>query len=273
MDSVNRDDFFEILEYTQSLHIPYRVNTNCWWAKEKNFYICDTFFAEAIDLIKFFQAKKMYMFAFSFDVRYNNNFALAGDLIEAIKLCEKVGVYYQIIFTGMDNKSIFNFIQYLVSVWGGSLRFIIPVQMQMVDIGRAVNLKNETFSWQSNRSECKRKGFYRPTILHVDPYGNVRTCLYAIGLCNVGNLALTSFADILNNFPKTFENAIFSTDEKYNEVYNTLLKPYLYLYKPIIHECTKNIILSKTINKIHENLNLDLIEMHKSIAKEMNLST
>jgi MoaA/NifB/PqqE/SkfB family radical SAM enzyme len=267
----NRNDFFEILDYVKSLNIPYRINTNSWWAKKKDFYICNTYFYDALALVKFLKDKGMKMFAFSFDVRFKNDFELTGDLIEGIKLCEQIGVYYQLVFTGLDHGSINEFIQYLINKTGNNLRFIIPVQMQMVDIGGAVNLNSELFRWQSNKSECNGKGFYRPNILHIDPYGNIRTCLYAFGLSNVGNATSNSFADIINGFPQSSTNGLFSNNQLKKENFEKLVKPYLFLYKPIIHECTMNIVLSKTMDKYDKDKTQDLLEIHKNIALEMNL--
>ena len=77
----------------------------------------------------------------------------------------------------------------------------------------------------------------------------------------------------LSNALKDAENNIFSNEDKIKDNFNHFVEPYLYLYKPIIHECTRNIILSKTINRYHENMKQDLKEIHKEIATEMNLST
>ncbi|MCX6267959.1 MAG: hypothetical protein NTW16_11465 [Bacteroidetes bacterium] len=267
----NRGDFFEILEFTQSLKIPYRINTNSWWARKSNFLVCGIFFSNALAFVEFLKSKGLFMFAFSFDERYHNDIGLADDLIETINLCEIVGLHYQIIFTGIESKKVSNYLSKLRKIVAKNLNYLIPVSMEMVDIGNATDLRREIFNWQSNMSVCESKGFYRPQFLHISPYGEVRTCIYANGLCNVGNLTTSSFTDLINEFPKSDYNSIFSDTTKQHEIFNTLVTPYLAIYKPIIHECTRNIILAKTLMRYAEISNSGLQNIHETIATEMNL--
>ena len=265
----NRDDFFEILEYVQLLNIPYRINTNSSWARTKNLNICNTLFSHPTDLVRFLKSKGLYMFAFSFDERYLSGKYDDGDLIESIRICEQEKVHYQIIFTGIKPEQIKFHVSELAKVCSINFNYLIPVTMEMVDIGMASDLNKEKYNWQTNKCSCNNKGFFRPTIIHVSPSGKVRTCIYANGLSNFGDIQKSSFVELINNFPFTRNNKVFSDSVEYSEHYKKLLKPYLNIYQPIIHDCTKNIILAKTIERYYRTDN-NLVDIHFQIGKEMN---
>lgn len=243
----NRDDLFEILEYTNSLEIPFRLNSNSWWSKEEDLCICDIQFPSAMELVTHLKSVGLKQFAFSFDERYADNPRLGNNLLESIRLCEIAGISYQIIFTGVAPQEIYRRIDMWRRAIGRNLNYLIPVPMEMVDIGGASELSNRVYGRQSNMSPCNNKGFHRPQFLHISPGGEVRTCTYAIGLSNVGDLAQSSFADVINQFPNTKNNEVFSDLNRKKEIYEKLVKPYLSLYKSIIHECTRNIILARTM--------------------------
>ena len=68
----NRDDIFEILEFTQSLGIRYRLNTNSWWANKKNLSIGKQHFPFARNLVDYIKSLGIEMFAFSCDSRLHS---------------------------------------------------------------------------------------------------------------------------------------------------------------------------------------------------------
>ena len=83
----NRDDLFEILEYTNSLKIPFRINSNSWWATKRDLNICKISFSSPYDLVVYLKSIGLKMFAFSFDERYKEDRQDISNLIESIKLC------------------------------------------------------------------------------------------------------------------------------------------------------------------------------------------
>ena len=267
----NRDDLFGILEYTNSLNIPYRINTNSWWATKKDLNICNMPFSTPFDFVVYLKSIGLKMFAFSFDERYKENRQDISNLIESIKLCESAEANYQIIFTGVQEKNIKTLIVDLQRVCSVPLKHLIPVSMELVDIGRASDLNNDVYKWQSNKCSCNKRGFYRPVYLHVSPEGLVRSCLYANGLANLGSLKDRTLTELVNAFPYSHQNYSFSSDEIYEEQYNELVRPYLSIYKPIVHECTTHIILAKAIERQNASGKSSLKEIHKVIAMEMNL--
>jgi MoaA/NifB/PqqE/SkfB family radical SAM enzyme len=176
----NRDDIFEILEYTRSLGIKYRLNTNSWWANEENFNIGKMNFSSARDFVDYMKSLGITLFAFSCDLRLHSP-ENQRNLALSVKLCEEAGLAYQLIFTGMEIDGIRKII-YSLNDACGKLNYMIPAVMEMIDIGGGAEIDNQTFCRQSNKSYCNKMGFYRPTTLHISPDGKVRTCMYAIGL-------------------------------------------------------------------------------------------
>lgn len=267
----NRDDLFDILEYTNSLKIPYRINTNSWWAKNKDLTISNTTFASPYDFVVHLKSIGLKMFAFSFDERYKDDQQDISNLVESIKLCERAGVYYQVIFTGIQAKNISTLVLDLNKICNVPLKHLIPVSMELVDIGRASDLNNDAFKWQSNKCSCNNRGFNRPVFLHISPEGNVRTCLYAKGLANVGSLKSKTFTELVNEFPYKQQNYSLSSDEVYEEQFNELVRPFLSVYRPIVHGCTSHIILARAIERQNASRESSLLDIHMAIAREMNL--
>jgi len=266
----NRDDIFEILEYTNSLGITYRLNTNSWWANEKDFRIGERHFLSARHLVDYIKSLGVGIFAFSCDSRLKSP-KNQSNLISSIKLCEEAGITYQLIFTGMEKKEVESLIASLNDVCG-KLKYMIPAVMEMVDIGGGAEIDNKIFCKQSNKSYCNKKGFYRPTILHVSPNGNVRTCMYAIGLNDCGNLQEMTMFDIVKNFPNRANHDLFSNPKKFEKAKNELFLPYLHHYHHIIHECTQFAIIARTVEMSTKYPEMDLNEIHSIIAKSINKS-
>ena len=98
------------------------------------------------------------VFAFSYDERYERA-NLPYNLLESIKLCEEESVYYQIIFTGITLKEVGNIICDFENAIGDVLRYLIPVTMELVDIGGASELMLSGYNWQSNKCSCDDRGF------------------------------------------------------------------------------------------------------------------
>lgn len=261
----NRIDIFEILEYTRSLGIRYRINTNSWWANKKNFSVGNRQYLSAKQLVEDIKQLGIEMFAFSCDLRILNRNNL-DNLITSVKLCEESGVKYQVIFTGLEYNMI-NEIIYLLKETCGNLRYIIPVSMEMVDMGGAARINKTTLLHQTNRAYCAKKGFYRPTTLHISPDGNVRTCMYALGLGDCGNLRKMSMTDIVQNFQHRVNSDLFSDPIKYQKAENELFLPYQHYYNSTRHECTRFAIIARAAEMRVKYPQMSLNEIHTLIAQ------
>jgi len=265
----NRDDIFEILEYTQSLGIMYRLNTNSWWANEEKFTIGQWCFSSARDFVDYLKSLGLCVFAFSCDSRlqFPKN---QRNLVSSVKLSEEAKILYQLIFTGMDTDEIKMIISSLKESCG-ELKYMIPAVMEMVDIGGGAEIYKKTFCGQSNKSYCNKKGFYRPTTLHVSPDGKVRTCMYAIGLNDCGSLRQMTMLEIVKDFPHRVNNDLFSDPMRYEKSEKEMLLPYLHHYHPIIHECTRYAILARTAEMTAKYPEMNLNEIHSIIAQSMSV--
>jgi MoaA/NifB/PqqE/SkfB family radical SAM enzyme len=259
----NRDDIFEILKFTQSLGITYRLNTNSWWANEEDFSIGRQHFPSARDFVDYIKSLGIAIFAFSCDLRLHSS-KNQRNLISSVKLCEETGITYQLIFTGLETEEIKKIISLLNDACG-KLNYMIPAVMEMIDIGGGAEIDRKTFCQQSNKSSCNKKGFYRPSTLHISPDGKVRTCMYAIGLNNCGSLREMTMFDIVKDFPNRANNSIFSDPIEYEKAERELLLPYLHHYHPIIHECTRLAIIARTVEMIAEYPQMNLNEIHSII--------
>jgi len=268
----NRADLFDIFKYTRSLDIPYRLNSNSWWSRKKRLKICTLTFPSALALVEYLKSLGLNQFAFSYDIRLEN-FKLRHNLVESIRICEKARVFYQVIFTGINPEELNGHIIKLKNEIGHNLYYLIPVSAEMVDIGGASDLSSRVYGWQSNLCSCKKKGFYHPYVLHINPEGKVRSCMYAVGLSDAGDVSRMPLADIINRYPTRKNSEIFSSLAKNTEAWGKLVMPYSALYKPIIHECTANVILAKTVEMFAESNDPDLEVIHKAIAKELNLTS
>lgn len=261
----NRIDIFEILDYTRSLGIKYRLNTNSWWANKKNFNVGNQYYLSANQLVEDIKHLGIEMFAFSCDFRLFSR-TNQQNLISSVKLCEENGVKYQLIFSGLGYDKI-NGIIFLLKKSCGNLRYMIPVSMEIVDMGGAASIDKATLCHQSNKAYCAKKGFYRPTALHISPDGNVRTCMYALGLSDCGNLRQMSMINIVQNFQHRANCDLFSDPIKFQKAENEMLLPYQHYYNYTIHECTRFAIIARAAEMKEKNPQMGLNEIHTLIAQ------
>jgi len=92
-----RDDLFDILEAVHRLKIPFRLNTNSWWAGRKDLTIAGKTFKDGAELIRYIKSLGCVRIAFSFDKRYHGSIDSAPGLVESIRICENEGMPYEVI--------------------------------------------------------------------------------------------------------------------------------------------------------------------------------
>jgi hypothetical protein len=154
----------------------------------------------------------------------------------------------------------------------GKLKYIIPVAMEMVDIGGGAKIDGKIFCGQSNKSYCNKKGFYRPSTLHVSPDGKVRACMYAVGLGDCGNLREMTMLGIVKNFQHRANHDLFSDPIKFEKAEKELLLPYLHHYHPVIHECTRFAIIARAAEMKIKFPKMDMDEIHSVIAQDIGIT-
>ena len=145
--------------------------------------------------------------ALSFDQRFEKYHWLWDAVVSIIRECEQQGQFYQIICTGVTNSELYDGWYRLIEHEGIYPQHLMPVEMDMIDIGGAAQ-NTEKWIEQTALTQClycNGKGFYRPSYLHVNPDGGVRSCLYATGAGWLGNINEEPLQQIESEF---YDNSI-----------------------------------------------------------------
>jgi hypothetical protein len=262
---------FDILEAVHRLKIPFRLNTNSWWAGRKDLTIAGRTFKDGAELVRYIKSLGCIRIAFSFDKRYHGSIDSAPVLIESIRICENEGMPYEVILTGLESDiALSNYHKLLNMLGQNRLNYNHTFSIaEMVDVGGAADLENEIYLRQDNKAGCKGKGFYRPVYLHIDPYGKVRSCMNGVGMGNLGDLHEKSFPEILNEFTGNPANEMFTDPGIFEANFEQIIGPYLHMYKPLRHQCTRMIVLSRFLEMKGKGDTPENI--HRKIASELNL--
>lgn len=271
-----QEELFDLIRYARSLSIPVRLNSNTSWGRDGNS------FDSPEEIVRYLKECGLTMFAFSFDERFESTGETFEHLAGAVGACETEGVLYQIVFTGVDDRQTLLFTEWLEKELSRTLSFMIPVSMSMVDIGGAANgdvnriPDGKSLAALARSSDCQGSGFYRPHFIHVDPAGGVRTCLYAPGLANLGNLHNETLTSILDRFPNDRVSEAFRSGSLEDRV-TTLFIPEL--WEPFSHACTAAVVATRLIESMEIRngnsgvLKLSEIEnLNLQISDEMGLS-
>ena len=181
-----------------------------------------------------------------------------------------------------DTKSkLDSFINYLNNTSKKELKHMSVVVNDLVDMGGVNDIitKKEattTLTELVHQSHCKIKGYYSPTTLTINPEGGVRSCMYGLGLDNLGSIRKKSFINIINKLHENEVSKAFSCDN-IKDYADKLYEPYKYLYVPFEHPCTACVLIARLIQEYHRSKNIDklteedLLSMNKKVAKELNL--
>lgn len=234
-----------LIRATKEMNLNVRVNTNGWWGNEKGIIIGDEEFSDAHQVVAWLISNKVSMLALSFDKRYETNSKLLGSVLNVMHECELQGLYYQVIHTQSSNDKRSDLTEKLGKYEKLKFNYMIPVGMEMVDLGAASSMK-EISSY--SETYCDGKGFYRPSILHIDPNGGVRTCMYATGQGWLGNINNESLGSIIENFKKNPVVDFFrsSSSAKRHFIEAMYLNQDTHLPK---HPCSLAVRIAKFINQ------------------------
>ncbi|MEL7562613.1 radical SAM protein [Dehalogenimonas sp. 4OHTPN] len=235
----HRDDLFEIMAYTGRLGIPWRLNTNSWWAGKADLELFGRHFPSSQDLVLYLKDLGLQRFALSFDERMVDS-KRVNDLLCSISLCEMNDIDYEVIFTGIESAEASRVITLIKKALKCNfLPHLTIVYNEMVDVGGAIDSAGR-HSWQSNLSPCMGTGFYHPAYLHISPEGKVRTCMYASDAANVGDVRKDDFIDLINRFPGNEIGRFFTSPVKKQQAIARLTAQGAEKYKALIHECARN---------------------------------
>lgn len=212
----------ELLEAARHLGVNIRVNTNGWWGGKEEVAIGSKNFSDCKAVVKWLKQQDVTVLALSLDQRYDNNEHLLNSVLNVIQECEESGLYYQLVHTRSASSE--NILMWYKLAQKRNIRFdyMIPVEMEMVDLGAASSLEGIS---TSSHMYCEGKGFYRPQYLHINPDGGVRTCMYASGAGWLGNINKQSLSEIAYQFAnnpvvKTFSSNCVSKSNFVEEIYS-----------------------------------------------------
>ena len=189
----------QLLKTAHSLNLKTRINTNAWWGTEKSILLGDLRFASCGHVIRWLRDMEVEILALSFDKRFMADPHFGDRTISVIRECEAQGQPYQVVITGAKPNEVELAWHRLTSIEGIVPHHMIPVHMDLVDLGSASELP---VSDVEVNASCDGKGFFRPIYLHISPSGGVRTCLYAASAEWLGNLNTRSLRDIRNEFDR-----------------------------------------------------------------------
>ena len=245
----HRDDLFELMSFTNGMGIPFRLNTNSWWAGERNIQAGDRVFSDDEELVRFLKILGLKQFAFSFDDRMADK-AKTNRLMRCIALCEKIGVDYQMIFTGFEDTHVGRIVAELKKAlrvnW---LARLTVVRNELVDTGGAKLDEAGRQRWQTNLADCGGTGYYHPAYLHISPEGRVRTCMYAVGTANVGDLRLIPLPELVNNYPRNETGQVFASRLRQQQLVQNLSERQAREFRLLKHQCAKNAFMAKILEK------------------------
>jgi hypothetical protein len=274
----------ELLEAVKSLNLNVRVNTNGWWGNRKNIRVGKFTFPSPGHVVGWLRDMNVAVLALSFDRRFEDRAELWHSTVAVIRECEHQGQLYQIIMTGVTPEKMMEGWRRLTEDAGIQPRHLIPVPMEMIDIGGASApaeepLELEEFEKSIHQLQCQGKGFYRPVYLHISPDGGVRSCLYAPAAGWLGNIYRESLLQIADRFTgNCVVQAISSGD--LSALTRTLIKPYAHLYRSLKHPCAVAAVLSKAIEHYHRFINnhnrdpsnKEQRRIHQEISQQLGLN-
>jgi hypothetical protein len=274
----------ELLETVHSLKLNVRVNTNGWRGTQENIRVGKFTFPSPGHVVGWLRDMDVTVLALSFDHRFEERAELWHSTVAVIRECEHQGQLYQIIMTGMAPEEMIEGWRRLTEDAGIEPRHLIPVPMEMIDIGGASGpaeepLEPAAFKESIHQLPCKAKGFYRPVYLHISPDGGVRSCLYAPGAGWLGNIYRESLLQIAEKFTANCVVQAFSSGDL-AALTRALIQPHAHLYRTVKHPCAVAAVLSRAIEQYDRFISDHKIapskeeqrRIHQEISQQLRLN-
>lgn len=274
-------DIFDLIRYASSYGIPTRLFTNSFWGSKVLFKAGNQRFTSALALIKVLKKSGLSHLALSFDSRIDKDKSGIKQLTSVIHACETIGLNYELMSSEEVKTQLDSFIKYLKTTLElKELTFMTPITMDLVDMGGA----NDNTSKPLNHlfikdlishSLCKSKGFYQPSMLTIAPDGSLRSCMYGLGMCNLGNIHVQSLYKIVNDFSDEVTQAF--ADKSAFELADLLFEPYKNIYKPFSHPCSACVLLARLMQEYYQLVKTqtvsekDILAINLHVAKDLNL--
>jgi len=273
----------EVIEIAAGLGLPVRANTNAWWGLQQNIRLGERLIADDEALVALLQRSGLGRLALSLDDRYRQYPELLERLVRVATLCERQGLAYEFVAPDADPEA-FKVVLQRIAAGAGSLTHARVTPMETVDIGSAAPrqrqpLSSDGLATLARRSDCGTAGFHRPTYLHVNPEGGVRSCLYAPGAGWHGDLRRQSLRAILNAAARNPVLQLFERGELEAFV-ERHLDPWRHLYRQVEHGCGAAALIARLAERLTELHAtgadapdaMAMEQLHRRLAQEMGLS-
>ncbi|MFZ4400086.1 MAG: radical SAM protein [Bacteroidales bacterium] len=274
-------DIFDLIRYAASYGIPTRLFTNSFWGNKLLFKVGNQRFPNALALIKMLKKSGLNHLAISFDSRIDKYKSGIKQLSSTVSACESIGLHYELVASNESKAMLNSFLEYMkTSVGFTELKYMTPITMDLVDMGGATDYtsaidKKYSLKEMIQSSMCKGKGFYKPNMLTIDPKGGVRSCMFGVGLCNLGNINETNLFDIINDFKDDVSMAF--AENIAIDMIDILFEPHKEIYKPFTHPCSACVLLARLIQEYYKLMKTqnvsenDILKINQKVAKDLNL--
>ena len=276
-----RSNLSALLETARGLGVPVRLNTNGWWGDASTIRLGDEKFDSPVDFIRWLRNGPTQVLALSMDSRYARDGIPWKPVARIIELCESEGLTFEMVATGGITRREIEHMQIEAGVGGG----LFPVISGPVDIGCGRNDSEDAASTEPLTRvppPCSWQGFYAPAVLHIEPGGGVRTCMYAPGSGSLGNLHREDLLSIVNRFNRNPFVRIFRRG-RLPQFVSKFVDPYVSGYRQARHPCARAAIDSRVVEGVLRTRVPDtrgghapptseqLREIHEQIANEYGL--
>ncbi|MEI6694959.1 MAG: radical SAM protein [Bacteroidota bacterium] len=273
-------DIFDLIRYASSYGIPTRLFTNTFWGSKMFFKVGNQRFSTSFALIKLLKKSGLNQLAINFDSRLDKDISGIKQLTATIEACETLGLNYELVSSKEGKVLLDLFIHdLLLTLNVKALKFMTPITIDLIDMGGAKdaplqNIHQLSIKELISNSMCKGKGFYQPTMLTIDPNGGVRSCMYGLGMCNLGNINENSLFEIINDFKDEVSECFAS--KKAFELADLLYEPHKDIYKAFSHPCSACILLARLIQEYYSLAKTqtvstdDILAININVAKDLN---
>jgi hypothetical protein len=276
----------ELLEQTQRLGIPTRLNTNAWWSQQRTITLGRVVFDDDQAVLTALRQRGLARLVFSLDDRYRQYPQLLPRVIHLAALCETTGQAYEVVATDPDPVLAQQARQALVqALHGRQPRLLIETPMEMVDVGHSTAASTTAtptatdLARMAGGSPCRGSGFHRPYYLHINPDGGLRSCLYAPGGGWLGSIRESSLIELLNRAAQNPVVRLFEGGQL-EAFLERAFSPWRQLYRPIEHPCTASALTARLVEQVDalqrqgavEPTDQQMRALHRKLAGELGLA-
>jgi hypothetical protein len=269
-----------------------RCNTNGWWGARRGFSVGATRFDSEAQLVSHLRSIGLTTLALSLDNRYAQYPELLERVLAVAARCEEVGLRYELVTTDAPPALVAAALDRLNVRLGREPAHLNdsrrkrprePGSKDATDIGAAAGpaeraLDVARLAALVPQAPCKKKGFYRPAYLHVNPDGGVRSCLLAPGAGPFGSLRDERLPQLLNRAARSPVVRLFARGS-IDELVAQHIAPFRHLYRGIDHPCAASALVARVCEALARRgaelgRPLDHSEeevVHEGIARDWNL--